>query len=268
MHDASSPDHEQAADQPRANVPRTAAEWREALRRDELPPELAELPLYKRRRARRYWRSARAQERAQWIRNERRNTPTPLTIPILALAVAGIVAVAAWLTSDHHSHRPQAAHTTSPTVQQPTEHEPLPGPTSSSAASPTSPDAVAKAFVTAYSTRYPRTDQTHDAAVDRAAPYASLPLVTNLKKYDDKDFDQLVAAQAVEAKPTQVTISPPGSKQRPSADTSVRVWRQADITIAVTGTDDYSYTRHLTLEVTRADAASPWMITRILGIQE
>ncbi|MFK0142549.1 hypothetical protein [Streptomyces murinus] len=264
MHDAT----EQAADQPRTNSPRTAAEWREALRREELPPELAELPLRKRRRARKYWRSARAEERAEWIRSERRKTPTPLTVPILALLAAGTVAVTAWLTSGHHSHAPQATHTTPPVTQQPVTNEQRRGQTPTPAASPTTPDDVAKAFLTAYSTRYPRADQTHDAAVDRAAPYASTPLVTNLKKHDDKDFDQLVAAQAVQATPTQVTVTSPGGKQRPSADTPVRVWRQAAITIGVTGTDDYSYTRHLTLEVTRADAASPWMVTRVLGIQE
>ncbi|HBF84434.1 MAG TPA: hypothetical protein DD420_32250 [Streptomyces sp.] len=127
---------------------------------------------------------------------------------------------------------------------------------------------MAKAFVTAYTTRFPLQDQTHEAAVDRAAPYASTPLVANLKKHDDKDFNQLVAAQAVSAKPTDVSVGKPEDKQRPAVDTSIRVWRQTDVTVTVTGSDNYTYTRHLTVEVARADAASPWTVTRVLGIQE
>ncbi|WP_157856106.1 hypothetical protein [Actinacidiphila yeochonensis] len=160
-------------------------------------------------------------------------------------------------------HRHPASQAPGPAGEDPAvDASPSPTPT------PTTPDQVAKAFVTAYTTRFPLKDQDHDAAVERAAPYASTPLVANLKKHDDKDFNQLVAAQAVSAKPTEVTIGQPSDKQRPAVDTSIRVWRQADITIAVTGTDDYTYTRHLTVEVTRADAASPWMVTRVLGIQE
>ncbi|MFF4933337.1 hypothetical protein ACFY2H_31265 [Streptomyces griseofuscus] len=270
-HDTDPADEHASTNKTRAPVPQTAAEWREALRREELPPELAELPRRQRRRARKHWRSARRDARTEWIRAERRKTPTPLVVPILALIVAGVVAGAAWLMPDHHAtSTPQARHTATPASQAPgpagedpaVDASPSPTPT------PTTPDQVAKAFVTAYTTRFPLKDQDHDAAVERAAPYASTPLVANLKKHDDKDFNQLVAAQAVSAKPTEVTIGQPSDKQRPAVDTSIRVWRQADITIAVTGTDDYTYTRHLTVEVTRADAASPWMVTRVLGIQE
>lgn len=268
-HDTDPPDERASANKTRAPVPQNAAEWREALRRDDLPSELSDLPRRQRRRARNHWRSARRDARTEWIRTERRTTPTPLTVPILALIVAVLVAGAAWLMPDHHSGTPHAAPTTAPATQEPapasdTPTTPSPSPTPAT----TTPDQVAKGFVTAYTTRYPRKDQTHDAAVERAAPYASTPLVTNLKAHDDRDFNQLVAAQAVSAMPDQVTIGEPGPGHRPAPDTSVRVWRQADVTVTVQGTDDYTYSRHLTLEITRADAASPWMVTRVLGIQE
>ncbi|WP_217225941.1 hypothetical protein [Streptomyces anulatus] len=266
-HDTDPADRQPSAKKTRAPVPQTPAEWREALRREELPPELADLPRRQRRRARKHWRSARRDARTEWIRAERRKTPTTLVVPILALIVAGVVAGAAWLMPDHDRATPQTGHTgtsapPAPASSAAEESSPSPAPTF------TTPDEVAKAFVTAYTTRFPLKDQTHDAAVDRAAPYASTPLVANLKKHEDKDFNKLVASQAVSAKPTEVTVGQPSDKQRPAVDTSIRVWRQADVTLAVTGTDDYTYTRHLTVEVTRADAASPWTVTRVLGIQE
>ncbi|MEV7156985.1 hypothetical protein AB0N77_20535 [Streptomyces misionensis] len=269
-HDTDPADDHASVNKARAAIPQTAAEWRELLRGEELPPELADLPRRQRRRAAKHWRSARRDARTEWIRNERKKTPTPLVVPILALIVAGAVAVAAWLIPDHHHATPQASRPATPTPQAPgpAAGDPAAEPSQSPTPALTTPDQIAEAFVTAYTTRFPLKDQTHDAAVERAAPYASSPLVDNLEKHDDKDFNQLVAAQAVSAKPTEVTIGQPSAKQRPAADTSVRVWRQADVTVAVTGTDDYTYTRHLTVEVSRADAASPWMVTRVLGIQE
>jgi hypothetical protein len=143
-----------------------------------------------------------------------------------------------------------------------------PTPSASAPAVADNPQAVAKAFVTAYTTRRPLQDGSHTASVERAAPYASTPLVENLNKHDDRDFNQLVAAQATSATPTQVDIGQPSQKQRPAPDTSVRVYLQADVTLDVKGTDPYTYTRHLTLEVARADSASAWMVTRVLGLQE
>ncbi len=268
-HDTDPADEQASAKKIRAPVPQTAAEWREVLRQEELPPELAELPRRQRRRARKHWQSARRDARTEWIRAERRKTPTPLIVPILALIIAGVVAGAAWLIPDHDRATPQAGHTSTPTAQASAPASPASDETSPSPEpAPTTPDEVAKAFVTAYTTRFPLQDQTHEAAVDRAAPYASTPLVANLKKHDDKDFNQLVAAQAVSAKPTDVSVGKPEDKQRPAVDTSIRVWRQTDVTVTVTGSDNYTYTRHLTVEVARADAASPWTVTRVLGIQE
>lgn len=40
------------------------------------------------------------------------------------------------------------------------------------------------------------------------------------------------------------------------------------MTIDVKGTDPYRYERHLTLEVSRADGASAWMVTRVLGLKD
>ncbi|MGW1002242.1 hypothetical protein [Streptomyces sp. NPDC002520] len=252
----------------RRQVPQSAAEWREALRAEELPPELAQLPRRKRRKARRRWREARRDDLADWIREERRRTPTPVVIPIVALVVSAVVAAAAWLWPDRgDSH--QAAPKATPTVEAPQAPDPTtPAPTASAPTVADSPTAVARAFITAYTERRPVEDGSHKASVERAAPYASTPLVENLEKHDDADFNQLVAAQATEAKPTHVAIGQPSAKQRPAPDTSIRVYLQADVTLAVKGTDSYTYTRHLTLEVARADLASPWMVTRVLGLKE
>ncbi|WP_329020473.1 hypothetical protein [Streptomyces sp. NBC_01601] len=252
----------------RARVPQSAAEWRELLREEELPPELAQLPRRKRRKARRRWREARREELGDWIREERRRTPTPLAVPVVALIVAAAVAGAAWLRPDHHDPA-KSPPATPATVEAPSEPDPTnPTPSPSAPAVADTPSAVARAFVTAYTHRRPVQDGTHTASVERAAPYASTPLVQNLARHEDRDFDQLVAAQATEATPTDVVIGQPTSQQRPAPDTSIRVYLQADVTLTVKGTDPYTYTRHLTLEVTRADLASPWMVTRVLGLKE
>ncbi|MFG2210570.1 hypothetical protein [Streptomyces sp. NPDC048638] len=250
-----------------APVPQTAAEWRELLAREELPPEITELRGRKRRKAKRRWRSARRDERTEWIREERKKTPTPAVVPVIALVVAAAVAGAAWLWPDHDGDNSKAKAT--PTVQAPAAPETsTPTPTASAAAVADNPQAVAKAFVTAYATRHPLKDGSHKAAVERAAPYASAPLVQNLKKHDDRDFNQLVAAQATDATPSKIAIGQPSTKDRPAPDTSVRVYLQADVDLTVKATDPYDYTRHLTIEVARADAASHWMVTRVLGLEE
>ncbi|WP_107064015.1 hypothetical protein [Streptomyces mutabilis] len=252
----------------RVPVPQTAAEWRELLAREELPPEVDELRGRRRRKAKRRWRSARRDARTEWIRDERKKVPTPTVIPVIALLVAAAVAAAAWLWPDHNGAGTTKP-TTTPTVEAP-EAAPStsPTPTESAPAATNNPTAVAKAFVTAYTTRRPLQDGSHKAAVQRAAPYASTPLVENLERHDDRDFNELVAAQATEAMPTKVDIGQPSVKDRPAPDTSVRVYLQADVTLDVKATDPYSYTRHLTIEVARADAASRWMVTRVLGLEE
>ncbi|MFE0373563.1 hypothetical protein [Streptomyces tendae] len=252
----------------RAPVPQSAAEWRELLREEELPPEIDELRGRKRRKAKRRWHSARRDERTEWIREERKKTPTPTVIPVIALILAAAVAGAAWLWPDRHgadTAKPKAT----PTVEAPEEQASAsPTPTASAPLVADEPEAVANAFVTAYTLRRPVEDGSHKAAVERAAPYASTPLVENLKKHDDRDFNELVAAQATEAKPTKVDIGQPSAKDRPAPDTSVRVYLQADVSLDVKATESYRYTRHLTIEVARADAASRWMVTRVLGLKE
>ncbi|MGW1976652.1 hypothetical protein [Streptomyces sp. NPDC001889] len=254
-------------------APRTAAQWREFLRGQEPPDQLADLPRRQRRRARRAWRSARRDQRAQWVKTERRNVPTPISIPLVALLLAALVAGFAWLRPGGDTAvRTETAPTPTPTSTSPA---PQPSRTSTPAA-PTPalstpaarPDDVARAFVTGYTTRLPLQDGAHTAAVQRAAPYASRPLTDNLKRHPDVDFDQLVAAQAVEARPDKVTITRPTAKQRPAPDTPVRVYRQATARIQVKGTHTYRYTRHLTLEIARADTGEPWTVTRLLGLKE
>lgn len=252
---------------------RTAAQWRQLLRDEPPPDELADLSWRARRRGRRAWKSARRTQREQWIKAERRKVPTPITVPIIALVLAGAVGLNSWLQAGHdHQAGARPAPSPTPTVAGAPSTDaatPTPATTASpTAPRPATPDGIAKAFVAAYCTRKPLQDGSHKAAVERAAPYASAPLVTNLIKHDDKDFNQLVAAQAVTAAPTTVTISQPTAEQRPAPDTAVRVYRQATAVIAVEGTDTYRYTRHLTLEIARADVGQPWMVTRVLGLKE
>ncbi|MFD7620059.1 hypothetical protein [Streptomyces sp. NPDC059802] len=266
-HTSESPSASPGRTSGRAPVPQTPAEWRELLRREELPPEITELRGRKRRKAKRRWHSARRDERAEWIREERKKTPTPAVVPVIALVVAAAVAGAAWLWP--HEGGDGAKPKASPTVVAPEEPASTsPTPAASAPAVADKPEAVAKAFATAYTARRPVQDGSHKAAVERAAPYASAPLVQNLKAHDDRDFNELVAAQATEAKPTKVDIGQPSAKDRPAPDTSVRVYLQADVELTVTATEPYSYTRHLTIEVARADAASHWMVTRVLGLKE
>ncbi|WP_199550301.1 hypothetical protein [Streptomyces sp. N35] len=259
-------------------VPQTAAEWREVLRNQPLPPEMAALPRRQRRRAKKAWRTAQRTDRTAAIRAERRNTPTGPAIPVIALVLAGVVAGAAWLWPDN-SGNSQATAKPSPSASSSSTPAPFasdipPLPTPSAASEDPQagqdPERTAKGFATAYSTRFPFQDGTHEAAVERAAAYMSQPLVENLKRYDDLDFNQLVAAQASEAKPVKVTITSPAGKERPAPDTSVRVWRNATVKIAVKGTTDYTYTRRLTLEISRADTTpgNAWMVTRVLGVEQ
>ncbi|MFD3422031.1 hypothetical protein [Streptomyces decoyicus] len=255
------------------SVARTAEQWRELLRKEELPAPLAELPLLQRRRARNAWRSARRDTRAEWVKRERRNVPTPITVPILALLLAGLVAAGSWLSpeDDHRpAHtRPHTTPTAAPAPPADDTADPSPSPTPSATAKRSaSADGIAKDFVTAYCTRNPEHDNSHVAAVTRAAPYASHALVSNLKRHDDRDWNKLVATQALTATPGKVTVSAPAAAQQLPPDTSVRIYRQATARINVKGTDDYAYTRHLTVEVSRADVGQQWQVTRVLGIQE
>ncbi|MEU6331572.1 hypothetical protein ABZ851_30475 [Streptomyces sp. NPDC047049] len=251
---------------------RTAEQWRELLRNQELPESLAELPLLRRRRARKAWKSARRDARAEWVKRERRNVPTPVTVPIIALLLAGLVAAGSWLwPEEDHDPAPAKPHSTPTAAPAPpaADTDPAPTPTSSATSKrPVSPDGIAKSFVTAYSTRSPEREDSHVAAVDRAAPYASRALVSNLGRHEDRDWNKLIATQALTATPSKVTISAPSATQQLPPDTSVRIYRQATVRLDVKGTDDYSYTRHLTVEVSRADVGQQWQVTRVLGIQE
>ncbi|WP_019061430.1 hypothetical protein [Streptomyces prunicolor] len=253
-----------------APSPRTPEGWRELLRADEPPEQIADLPFRRRRRATRAWRSARRDARARWIKEERRKVPTPLSVPIILLVVAGLVAGASWLTShrdrDTVQAKPPATRSAAPS---PHDDSPSPAASASSAARrPATPDGIAKAFVLAYTTRILLQDGTHSAAVERAAPYASTALVDNLNRHDDFDWNKLVAAQATSATPTQVSINAPAAKEEFAPDTPVRVYRDATARIEVKGTDDYTYSRRLTLEVSRADVGQPWMVTRVLGLEK
>ncbi|MFE6272238.1 hypothetical protein ACFVQ9_25995 [Streptomyces goshikiensis] len=252
------------------SAPTTAAEWREVLRKEELPDDITELPRRKRRRAAKNWRSARRLEREQAIRAARGKAPVTLAVPVLALLLAGAVVAGSWLWPDHAEKNTPAAPKPTPSAASAGDPQTTaaPTPAETPTATITDPDKVAERFATAYSTRLLMEDATHAGAVRRAAPYASDALVANLKRHDDRDWNKLVAAQARDAKPSKTVIAKPNEKQRPAPDTDIRIWRQATVTVAVTGTDNYTYTREMTIEVSRADIGTPWMVTRVLGLEE
>lgn len=276
------PDHDAPADDPVASTrssstdapsrkPTTPDQWRQFLRDDKPPEQIAELPLFQRRRARRAWRSARRDARSQWVKRQRRNVPTPITVPIVALLVAVLIGTVSWLSRDenHDTARPQPTAPPTAAPAPPPSEPPEPAATpSSTAPRPETPDDVAKAFMTGYSTRIPLQDGTHKAAVQRAAPYASAALVANLRNHDDLDWNLLIASQATSAAPKNVTVAAPQAKDRPAPDTTLRLYRQATARIEVQATEDYAYTRRLTLEIARADVGQPWMVTRVLGVEE
>ncbi|MFI0742477.1 hypothetical protein ACH4PU_31030 [Streptomyces sp. NPDC021100] len=269
----SQPQHDQTAGQPATPSPRTAAEWRQALRTEELPGELAALPRRQRRRARKAWRSAHREQRTEWVKKERRRVPEyGVGLPLLATAIAVAVAVGAWLspddTNDHaQKKKPSATASPAPAAEAPPP-DPRPVRPTPSHSPATTPEAAAQGFLTQYCTRRPPQEGSHTASVERAAPYASKPLVDNLRRHGDKDFDRLVAAQALEAKTTKIELTSPSGSQRPAPDTDLRVYRRAKVTVEVKGTDTYTYTRDLTTEIQRADSGEPWMVTRLLGVEE
>ncbi|MFJ4679155.1 hypothetical protein [Kitasatospora sp. NPDC088783] len=250
-------------------VPTTAAQWREVLKgADE--PDLGDLPFRQRRRARRAWRSARREQRIQWIRDERRKTPTGPAIPIVALVLAVGVLICSWLWPQAQSKPAPAPATTLTQAPVPAAQSPTATATTERASSPrpTDPEGIARAFFSAYSTRNVLQDGSHAAAVHRAAPYASQALVDNLTHHADFDFNHLVAVQATESHATRITLIPPPEGKRPAPDTDLRVYLQASVDIAVTGPEPTTYTRVLTAEISRADTKSQWMVTRVLGIEE
>ena len=262
----STPEH------PPTPEPGTSEHWRELLRRDEQPDEIAELPLRQRRRARKHWRSARRDERAQWIRAQRANPPTGLHIPAVAILLAAVIGLSTWLWPQHHGNaRPQAQQPSPVATQAQPAGQPSAGtPTAAASASPDtaamSPQQIAVAFMTGYCTRIPLQDASQAGAVARAAPYASSALVDNLTHFDDHDFDVLVSRQVSEAHPGDVTAIAPTEEQRPGPDTQLRVYLQATTTVSATATVSYTYQRSLTLEISRADVGDPWMVTRIIGL--
>ncbi|MEV6681240.1 hypothetical protein AB0N09_30880 [Streptomyces erythrochromogenes] len=249
----------------------SAAWWRENLRKAEVPAEFSELPRRQRRRAEKHWRKARQEVRAKEMRRERTSAPTPLTIPVIAILLSA--AVLGWVLFHPEKERPAPEAKPTPTASAPqgaaitTAPTPTPSAPAPSAA-PAEPEAIARGFAEKYSTRYPYDDGTHRAAVNRASAYISPALALNLAQHDDRDFNQLVAAQATAAVPTRVDITAPDEKQRPSPDTTLRRWLQATIAVSVEGTTAYTYTRSLTVEISRAEIGDRWMVTRVVGLEE
>nr|AAS45795.1 SLV.12 [Streptomyces lavendulae] len=123
------------------------------------------------------------------------------------------------------------------------------------------PDKVAESFARQYLARNPPKDQTHRAAVGRAAPWATRSLTANLEANSDPAFDKLVSRGGVSAV-SAVKVEPAGGKLPP--DTPLRVWRTVTATVDVQGYTNTTETTVIQTEVTHTE--SGWRVSGILGV--
>ncbi|MGW2672364.1 hypothetical protein ACWC5F_30475 [Streptomyces sp. NPDC001272] len=253
---------------------RTAQEWRELLRTSyDYPEETKEGRRKERRRARRAHRRSEREHTAEWIRQRRRREP--ITIGGAALVVAALLALGAcarfgpdWIkggsSSTGASRVTAAPDPVKRTGDDAKPSGPAPAPTSASPSTAVDlsvPDKVAEAFVRQYLTRNPPKDQTHRAAVDRAAPWATRSLTANLEANTDPAFDKLVSRGGV-SKVSAVTVAPAGGTLPP--DSPLRVWRTVTATVDVQGYTNSTETTVIQAEVTHTE--SGWRVSGILGV--
>ncbi|MFC8983539.1 hypothetical protein ACFU3J_15900 [Streptomyces sp. NPDC057411] len=252
--------------------PRTPQEFRDLLKAGyDYPDEVDAERGRSRRRARRAHRQAERARTAQWIADERRREPISVRAALLVVAVLLGIGVLArfgpdWLTgqdggADHVTTAPSVA----PSAGD--DKPPASGTVSPSSAAPSpaadlsDPDKVAEEFARHYLTRNPPEDQDHTAAVGRAAPWATPPLVENLSQSDDPAFERLVSRGGVSTVST-VAVKPAGEKLPP--DNPLRVWRTVTAKVDVVGYTTYSETTVLQCELTTFDGA--WRVARVLGV--
>ncbi|MEU8779676.1 hypothetical protein [Streptomyces sp. NPDC048606] len=251
---------------------RTPQEWRELLRTTYDYPEETTLGRRKeRRRARRTHRQAARKATADSIRRQRRKEPITAGGAVLVVAVVLALGLSARLGTDWirgEQSTPTAAK--KPSAPPATDDAKPPGitgaapalsPSESPSVDLSAPDTVAGEFVRQYLTRDPVKDQTHKAAVRRAAPWSTRALAANLEAHEDPAFGRLVSRggvsriAALKVEPADRTLPP---------DTPLRVWRTVTATVDVHGYTDYTESTVIQTEVTRTDGG--WRVSGILGV--
>jgi hypothetical protein len=246
-----------------------APEQRRRSGRYDYPDEIRHGPRRGRRAAKRAYRAAERARTAEAFNAER--TAAGPVRALAGIAALAILAGAAWLFGravDHSAPDPAAAAaatSATPTAAPAAPATPSGPPTPDSSlarADRTGPERVAGDWVRAYLTRDPLADQSHTAAVDRAAPWAVAALTANLAAYPDPAFDRLVSLGAT-ATVTAVDVGRPA--QGLPADTPLRVWRQAvaQITLA---SDERTSTETRTVQVELVSGNGGWLVSRVLGV--
>ncbi|MFF7726024.1 hypothetical protein [Streptomyces sp. NPDC008001] len=255
---------------------RPSSEWRELLKAEYDYPEEIEKSGKRRvrRKARKAYRQEQREEYKRRLAEERRREPITAGGAILVMVVILAIGAAAahwWpdrtgapATVGHagDTARTATAQDGGPTSAPPVPQAPQPSP--SAKADRSKPEKSAEGWARAYLTRNPPVDKTHTASVDRAAPWMTDALVTNLKQFDDKAWAELVSNGGV-SKVDKVTVGPADDDRvRQQADTEARVWRKTSVDITVKGYRTYTEKRvYLTEIMLTSDG---WRVGRVLGV--
>lgn len=253
---------------------RSPQEWRELLRSSyDYPEEVKQGRRKERRRARREHRQGDRRRTAEQIRQQRRREPITVVGAGVIVAVLLLMGACArfgpdWIRGSSAPPKPTATQSTAPPTVAGDAKPADPAttaPTASASPSPSAdlsdPGRVAEAFVRQYLSRNPPKDETHRAAVLRAAPWATRALAANLEENADPAFDKLVSRGGV-SRVSAVKVEPAGGKLPP--DTPLRVWRTVTATVDVEGYTNYTETTAIQAEVTRTDDG--WRVSAILGV--
>ena len=258
---------------------RSASEWRELLNAEyDYPEEIEQVGKRRvRRRARKAYRQERREEFKRRLADERRREP--ITSGGAILVIVAILAIGAAATH-WWPDRTGAPSTVGHAGDQARTMDAQDGSRPSSPAAPAAPrtpsaspsvkadrgkpEKSAEGWARAYLTRNPVVDKTPFASIERAAPWMTDSLVTNLKQFDDKAWGELVSNGGV-AKVDKVTVGPADDDRvRNQADTEVRVWRKASVEITVAGYRKYTETKvYLTEVMLTSDG---WRVGRVLGV--
>lgn len=261
---------------PGKNDDRTPQEWRDVLAGFDYPEDVKRTKgLRARRRAKAGHREETRRQTAEWVREQRRRDPIrPAGAAIILVLILALGAGARWvwpgLLGESHDQGSRAT-ATAPPAQDDKPADSV-SPSSSSAepstASPTAPAVdlgdprtVAEEAVRLYLTRNPPQDETHTAAVLRAAPYMTRALTENLSAHSDPAWNRLVSRGGVATVGT-VKVQPAGNDL--PADSPIRVWRTVTATVNVEGYTTYKETPVLQLELMLS--GDEWRVTRILGL--
>ncbi|WP_432951316.1 hypothetical protein ACQPXM_41190 (plasmid) [Kribbella sp. CA-253562] len=260
--------------------PQRPNDWRDLLNPDyDYSDEILDTESGRgRRRNKRRWRKADRQNRAAWIREERRNqepvSPGAMlgaVVVVIALVFSAAYVVPKWFTKDEPARgsddgggvtilRPTEAATGGPIVQ----------PSSSVTSSPTTSapvlqasqvDGILQTWAKQFYARQPAVE-TYDALVDRMEPYFTDDVQESLKEAGDPTYDALATDQGA-SRVRQVTITAPPATGGAPADTPTRVTRLLVAQIQVTGKRPARF--ELRALVTVVPDRGSWRISSIAG---